>query len=373
MKKLRSARLWYAVSLFISLMAASLLGGEVAYHMVAALIALAGAAALAALLSKRRIAVRHALDGDVCVRGGEARYALQIRNKGLFPLTWAEVRLSSTRGVTGNGASFETALAPYGSANHIAKFSPPHRGLYVMLVESVRVSDPFRLTKLSARKPHPLTLKVMPKLLPISEVWKRRLDPQGQGGLFTQSSDEPAVDSRTYRYGDSPRRIHWNLTARRRELMVRQYESLENRRLLVVLDLSPFEADDVKSCEDALIESCLSVVRYALERRIETTLVYAEGSRIRGCTGRDMRMFGELHHAMSVVEFASAVPPEGLLNGAERAQMLYLFCARPPSGDLLAAFPQDIPIELALVRTFGGVRRTPVESAGLVRVTELMP
>jgi uncharacterized protein (DUF58 family) len=369
-KTLRSARLYYAASLFISLTAAAILGGPVAYGMTSALIAAAAAAAFLSWRCKRQMLIRHALDNDVCIRGGEVKYAIEMRNRGAVPQTWAMLELSSTRGVAGE--SFEITMKPFGVSRHITEICPPHRGIYVLTVAGAFISDPFRLTKLNARRPNPLTLTVYPRILPISEAWKQRLDPQGRGGVFSQSSDEPAVDSRAYRYGDSRRRIHWNLTARRRELMVRQYESVESRRLTVILDLSPFKADNPDACEDTLIESCLSVVRCALERRIETTLAYAAGGCIHRHTGSDIRIFDEIHHQLASAEFSADIPLIHLLDGAEQAQMIFLFCAESPGGDVLSALPQDIPVELAVVRTHDEARPLP-ESVASLRVTELIP
>jgi uncharacterized protein (DUF58 family) len=372
MKNLRTARIGYAAALAASLVLAAVLSGTVSYGMAAALAALALAAAFLAWRARRQMLIRHMLENEICTRGELARYAVKLINRGILPLTWTEIKLSSTRGVTGEEEKVTVTLPPFGMVGHTAEFNPPHRGLYILMVESAFISDPFRLNKFSVSRPYPLTLTVMPKLIPISEAWKRRLDPQGRGGIFSQSSDEPAVDSRAYRYGDSQRRIHWNLTARTRELMVRQYESVENRRLMAVLDLSPFKADRPEACEDALIESCLSVVRYALEQRIETTLVYANGEQIRSHTGRDMRIFDEIHRAMCSVGFAASVPLRHLLGGAERVQMLYLFCTQPPGGDVLSALPPDTPVELALVRTRNEGGAAP-ESFSSVHITELLP
>ena len=372
MRKLFSARFGYGLSLGTALGIAALFGGIVAYGMALSLLLLPAAALALAWFSERQLNVRHALDCESCSRGGDVRYAVRIRNKGPVPATWASVTFSSSRGVTGGEETYETSLAPFGEITRTTDFRPAHRGVYALSAENVRVSDPFRLITLGGRCPAPLTLTVMPRLNPIAEAWRQRLDPQGAGGLFSQSSDEPAVDSRAYRYGDSPRRIHWNLTARRRELMVRQYESIESRRLLVVLDLSPFEADDPESCEDTLIEACLSVVNYALERRLETTLVYAEGRHIRSHTGRDTRIFGEIHRAMARAEFSARVPALELLAEAARAQMVYLFRMEAPGGEILSALPQDKPVELVIARTRreGGA---PPESVALMRVTELAP
>jgi uncharacterized protein (DUF58 family) len=372
MKTLRSARIGYAASLLIALSSAAALGGTTAYGMAAALAVIAAAAELLAWRSKRQLILRHSLDSDICIRGGDVYYTVHIRNKGTVPLAWAEVLLSSTRGLTSEEVPFQTSLAPFGHAEYAAAIKPPHRGIYVLMVESIMVSDPFRLTKHSAKRPHPLTLTVMPMLIPISDAMKRRMDPQGLGGAFLQSSDEPAVDTRTYRYGDSPRRIHWNLTARRRELMVRQYESVESRRITVLLDLSPFSADNPEACEDALIEACLSVVRYSLEQRIETTLLYAEGSQLKNHTGRDTRIFEEIHHAMSAVSFTARIPLLHMLAGAERAQMLCVFCTQAPGGEIISSLPHDIPVELAIVRTQDEAFPLP-ESAAVVHITELIP
>jgi hypothetical protein len=141
--------------------------------------------------------------------------------------------------------------------------------------------------------------------------------------------------------------------------------------MLVALDLTPFKADNPEACEDTLIESCLSVVRYALERRIETTLVYGEGEDIRSYTGQDLRAFDEIYYAMGSVGFSSKTPLTHLLTGAQQAQMLYLFCMEAPDGELLLALPTDKPVELAVVRTRKKGAALP-ESAGSLNVTELL-
>src|SRR5690606_37164541 len=42
---------------------------------------------------------------------------------------------------------------------------------------------------------------------------------------------------REYRTGDSPQSIHWRTSARRNELMVREYHQSRDRHLVVILDL----------------------------------------------------------------------------------------------------------------------------------------
>jgi uncharacterized protein (DUF58 family) len=48
---------------------------------------------------------------------------------------------------------------------------------------------------------------------------------------------------RTFRSGDSPRWIHWRTTARRGELMVREFEDMPTDNLILVLDPAPPESE----------------------------------------------------------------------------------------------------------------------------------
>ncbi len=373
MKRRRSAaRLFYILMCVSTFVLALFLGGKIPYGAVSALLLVLPAAFLLSWIPGRQLTASHTLDRDVCPRGTEVHYTLAVNNKGLIPAAWTRFAVASSHELPGKPEAFEVPLGPFQSFSWDAAFTPPHRGLYTLTLSEFRITDPFCLTtnSVSSRyKPAALTLTVLPKPIPILEEWKERLDPQGGNGLFAQSSDEPAVDSRAYRYGDSPRRIHWKLTARQRELMVRQYESEENRRLVVVLNLRPFEAEAPEDYEDTLIEHCLSVLRYAFERQIETTFVYAQERETRRFTGRDLRLFDRLQRDMAAVEFNSQLSLPELLSEAHGAHMLYLFSVDMPES--LAELPQDIPVEIAVIRGFDDQKQPYGNEARTMRVTVL--
>ncbi|MDR1692360.1 MAG: DUF58 domain-containing protein [Oscillospiraceae bacterium] len=364
-----SARLFYIVMCAGTFVLALFVGGTIPYGSAAVMILTYPVACFLSWIPGRQFTVRHALDRDVCPRGTEVRYLFGVANRGIVPAAWTRFEIESTYEIPGKPDAFETPIAPFKSFTWETSFAPPHRGIHTLKLADLRVTDPFCLVtnKLTKRKdlPDPLTLTVLPRLIPLPDSWKERLDPRGAGGPFAQSSDEPAVDSRQYRYGDSPRRIHWKLTARQRELMVRQYESEEKRRLLVILDLRPFKHEKAESAEDVLIEACLSVVCFALERQIDTTLLYAQGPDILRFTGRDSRFFEHLLRDMATVKFNSSVDLPDLLAKSDGAQMLSLFGAEMP--DTLSVLPQDIPAELAVLRGFEGA----YDPTQLIRVTVL--
>jgi uncharacterized protein (DUF58 family) len=92
---------------------------------------------------------------------------------------------------------------------------------------------------------------VYPRIGRMTNNWRRKL--QFATDLVPQQSSRsgPFDDEfhmlREYRLGDDPRAIHWRTTARRSELMIREFHENRDQRLTVLLDawqpLRPDEAD----------------------------------------------------------------------------------------------------------------------------------
>lgn len=77
------------------------------------------------------------------------------------------------------------------------------------------------------------------KLLPSwSEVFGPRTSGSKQRQARSLSDEGDFFGLRAYRPGDSPRWIHWRSSARRGELMVKQFQQSDSRELVVLLDLS---------------------------------------------------------------------------------------------------------------------------------------
>ena len=83
-------------------------------------------------------------------------------------------------------------------------------------------------------------LRVYPRLGRLHPDWKRKLQSAteqtssqvAQGGIF----EDEFHRLREYRPGDDLRSIHWRTTARRNELMVREYRDSRDRSLLILID-----------------------------------------------------------------------------------------------------------------------------------------
>jgi uncharacterized protein (DUF58 family) len=103
---------------------------------------------------------------------------------------------------------------------------------------------------------------VYPRIGRLSPQWKRRLigatelidSPQTRVGIF----DDEFHHLREYRAGDNPRAIHWRSSARRNELIVREYQQNREHDLVVLLDLHGSDAGGEAARRH--IEQALSVL-----------------------------------------------------------------------------------------------------------------
>jgi len=192
--------------------------------------------------------------------GVPAEWPLEIRDVGPAGGTYVlEERIGGSAAEwlvmrAGRGAAFKPRVR--------ATF--PRRGRYTLEPLSVRSSYPFGLAG-----------RVVP-LLPADEVivlprparvdterlrtWMFRAWVVGDDRRRLRRVVERAAEIhglRDYRPGDSPRRVHWKVTARRNRLTVREYEDAAPPRLLLVVD--PWLSKTPKEPDRDRLESLMSL------------------------------------------------------------------------------------------------------------------
>lgn len=101
---------------------------------------------------------------------------------------------------------------------------------------------------------------VYPRIGHLPTSWRRRwqgatelvAQPQPHSGMFHDEFHR----LREFRTGDNPRDIHWRTSARRGELILREYQQNRDFNLVVVLDL--WQRDSARKAESELVEMALS-------------------------------------------------------------------------------------------------------------------
>ena len=153
------------------------------------------------------------------------------------------------------------------------------RGVYPVGPVTATVSDPLRLSTVSARVDAFDRLIVYPEVEDlVGFPMTRGRDPAMQASRpeFSRRGGEDFYTLREYVQGDDLRRVHWPSSARRDELMIRQLETPWQSRALLILDVR-MNAYESHECFEKAVRGAASMVRH-LGREGFDADVWAGGS-----------------------------------------------------------------------------------------------
>lgn len=165
---------------------------------------------------------------------------------------------------------------------------------------------------------------VYPRLGRLTPAWKRetmtatelveRDDPRT--GLY----DDEFHRLREHRWGDNPRAIHWRTSARRNELMVREYHQTREWDLVVLLDLwtpkKPAEADRERVERAVSFAATVCIDHMRTSRESVVTLSAGGKKMVRWQGQAGPAAFDSLLETLALLEAGRSADPETLLAGA---------------------------------------------------------
>lgn len=211
----------------------------------------------------RTLEMTSSMSGRTVQRGEDVMLTVTVRHRGIIPIAPMLLELYATPETP------ETAIrlkdAPGRTQRLTLPFHATHVGVSSPGVKNCTVEDLFGLFSLT-KTPENARSELLVLPLPF-QVEALDFAP-GDSGLETMARATEDVtspsDIRAYMPGDALKKIHWKLSARKRELVVRRFEEPVLPDALVLMDCSPppswghpeAEAD----VRDALLETAASVV-----------------------------------------------------------------------------------------------------------------
>ena len=237
------------------------LGGPVFYFVSWALVLMIVYALISLLAARFSLTFSQSLDEGRLERGGQGQLLVQARLKSPLPVGPLRLPLKLPEGQT--DALMQLHFLRESSAGFSLRF--PHVGRWPVGAGKVILQDFFGLIRLGMKLKAPLPeALVLPRRFEVLPLDFARLD---DGKALPGRSGEDITspeDTRAYRRGDPFKRIHWKLSVRSRELVVRRFEIPEPPDTLILLDCtSPLggagRPDDKARLVDTLTETALSV------------------------------------------------------------------------------------------------------------------
>ncbi|MGN0077423.1 MAG: DUF58 domain-containing protein [Coriobacteriales bacterium] len=226
-----------------------------------------------------------------CRRGEEVAFQVGFRNAG--PGFFFRIRtffyISDLDGKLASLEESSLALGPFEEASVSFKARFEHIGAYTAGLDRVVVSDFFGLFSRELPNPVRHELRVTPRLqvLDNASFSEDALVESASAAKSVLADSMDYSHVRDYVAGDPLKTVHWKLSARNPQssYYTRLFEVYTNPGVGIVMDFyGPNPQPQVlMSMFDAVVESALSIGRFAVQRGLETELLFCNRDGVRRC------------------------------------------------------------------------------------------
>lgn len=226
-----------------------------------------------------------------CRRGEEIPFQVAFRNAG--PCFFFRIRtcfyISDLEGNLASRSMSSISLGPFEETTVRFNARFEHIGSYTAGLHSLELSDFFGLFHKEVRNPKRHELRVAPKVQVLDNVSFSE-DAMVESASAAKSQLADSMDYshvRDYVAGDPLKTVHWKLSARNPDnsYYTRLFEVYTNPGVGIIMDFyGPSEDPEVlMSMFDAVVESALSIGRFAAQRNLETELLYCDKAGDKRC------------------------------------------------------------------------------------------
>lgn len=261
------SKIIYMVLVLATLWAAAAGRGEFAFFLLVfeLLFAVCMAAGVWYVAGKLRVSAK--TESSAVTRGEREKFILEIENSTVFPVGDIQIVMD----VTGAGRIIRHTAADRKSRDSWQIFlEPVHCGFFRVGVTELRVFDYLGLFSAKIRIPSlARTIAVIPRIHLMDEETVQGFygeEEDNENAARAGTDSQEIFDTRYYHQGDMLKNIHWKLSAKEDELLVKEFSMPAGRMVSVYLDTSdgteeqttPDQLDEfldlAASLGDALVE-----------------------------------------------------------------------------------------------------------------------
>ncbi|MBU5482289.1 DUF58 domain-containing protein [Blautia sp. MSJ-19] len=276
------SKILYLLFLLITLWVAVSGRNSFAYFLLIGAVLFAFCMAIGVHDTAKRIQVQAETERTAIIRGEQGRFFLHIENQSIFPV--GDIRI--TLEVSGVGRIVRHSGADRKSRDSWQIFlEPVHCGFVRIRVVEMRVFDYLGLFSAKIRIPKlARTISVLPKIQEIdaealTDLKSTKETEQEAVTAAVGTDSQEIFDTRVYHQGDMLKNIHWKLSAKEDELMVREFSMPEGSMLCVFLDTSNEGKEPGADQMDAFLDQAASLGNYLLEKQQDFEYVWFEKGR----------------------------------------------------------------------------------------------
>lgn len=206
---------------------------------------------------RRQVEIEGIEELKLAAKGDTAELCCKVRNDGMLPLPFVSLLVSRK----GEKKLQKYAFPLYGKDEKVVRvpLDTTHAGVYRMEVRAVRISDILSLFSIDRDIQKATVVIVLPDLDPVTVEASPALQFFGEESAYSSgrrgADASDILGTREYEPGDRPQQIHWKLTQRTGELMVKEYGDPRRFGTALLLDASAI----TEPCLEALFSISLAL------------------------------------------------------------------------------------------------------------------
>ena len=257
-------KLTLPIAVFLTLLTVALCTGSQLFLLLSILIVLISLGAVIAVLwASSTLEVDGMLSGETVRRGDDVVLSLRIRHRGLIPVAPLLLELSDPIGSRDREVRLKNM--PHRLQSMKLPIHASHVGVFTVGLRSCTVEDLLGLVQRSiSLQRTSFELVVLPQTFDVEPLKLAPGDPGSE--LMSRATEDlnAPSDIRNYQPGDAMKKIHWKLSLRKRELIVRKFDEPILQDVLILMDCSPppswGHARAGADIRDAMLETAASVL-----------------------------------------------------------------------------------------------------------------
>jgi uncharacterized protein (DUF58 family) len=240
---------------------------------------------LLAIISKRRFVVKERLSANFIAKGHVVSYFITVENAHFWPCTLVGIRFVGDEvGLTVDEKEKHFAIASFGKRELEFQVSGNYRGAYEIGIEEVIIYDFLGLFKFKQKHNLKSILTITPRIVPITGV---TLESVSQDEVVSknhmQGEDYSIISElRKYQPTDGYKKVHWKASAKRNELISKNFQEAERciAAFYVNNSLRRGSREEVLKGEDRIMEAVVSVMYYCQRFGHPVSLHYLGGTQM---------------------------------------------------------------------------------------------
>jgi len=306
MKRLKPTtanRILYGTLLVGVAMLAWTTGERLAYLSLLVLSVMPVASLVFTFVALRGIRVGQGIPHTV-IKNEDCALKLRLNNPTPIPFVNVECVLRYNKYTTEVEEMDRFTLQPFTPETQMIPFTMRYRGRYQIGVDTVQATDFMGLFHLRRNYKRYVDILALPRVVEVeSTPLAMNLMTDAASRFDIRDEDYATIsDIRPYVPTDSVKRVHWKLTAKRNEWMVKLFQSNALNTVTIIMDSARRNISEGErySLEDQIVENTIGLLRFCLTKNMPVELRVTNGAKAHAGNLAD---FDTAYHMLAELEF----------------------------------------------------------------------